>query len=70
MKVTVLRAFRNYSVGDVIPECPGGQARDWIMRGLVKQTEDPPVNGTNLKAILTAPVDRMMRKEKLTLRTK
>lgn len=59
MRVIVKRAFRNFSIGQVIPEMPGGQARDLIARGLVEVEPAPEGKG------LFAPVDRMLRKGRI-----
>jgi len=69
MRVRLLMAWGNYSKGHIIPEMPGGQARTMIARGVAEEVSTEH-NGTPLKAILQAPVDRMMRREKLQLRTK
>lgn len=56
MRVTVVKAFGTYSVGAVIPEMPGGQARTLIARGLVH--EDIPDHYEDRQA--SAPVNRAM----------
>lgn len=38
MKVTVKLAFRNYVVGQELPDVPDSLAEDWIRRGLVEQS--------------------------------
>jgi hypothetical protein len=70
VRVRLLSAWSQFSKGHIIPEMPGGMARTLILRGIAEEVVDQPVNGTGLKAILQAPVDRMMRREKLQLRTK
>lgn len=54
MMVIVEKPFGYYSVGAVIPDMPGGQARTLIARGLVRELVTD-------KAI-EAPVNRMMRR--------
>jgi hypothetical protein len=34
VKIRMIRPFRVYRVGDVIPDAPDGMARYWIARGL------------------------------------
>lgn len=53
MMVMVEKAFGYYSVGAVIPDMPGGQARTLIARGLVREVVDDKA--------MPSPVDRMMR---------
>lgn len=52
MKVVVEKAFGQYSVGHVIPEMPGGQARTLIARGLVREIGEDE--------LFQSPVNRMM----------
>ena len=57
MRVEVLKAFATFSVGHVIPEMPGGQARTLIERGFVREVGP----ARPVAAAMAAPVDRMMR---------
>lgn len=54
MRVIVEKPFSRYSVGEIIPEMPAGQARTLIARGMVREVGDG-------KAV-EAPINRMMRR--------
>lgn len=63
MRVVVQIAHGRFSVGDVIPEMPGGQARGLIARGLVREAA-----GEQKKPALTSPVDRSLRAGQMQLK--
>lgn len=65
MKVEVLRAFGNYSVGTIIPEMPGNVARSMIGRSMVREVVDD-----DLKKQFRPPVDRMIKPTQITRRNR
>jgi hypothetical protein len=56
MRVEVIKAFGAFSVGTVIPEMPGNQARTLIGRGLVRALE-----ASANRMIGVAPVQKAKR---------
>lgn len=61
MRVEVIRAYAGFSVGAVIPEMPGGQARTLIGRGYLKElpaAAAKQVQAPNNRAVQAAPANR------------
>lgn len=57
MRVEVVKAFRTFSVGHVIPEMPANEARTLIARGLVREVvERRDMPAAPNKMIRHAPV--------------
>lgn len=55
MRLKVILAFGNYRVGDIIPNCGGGVAREYIRRGFCVEADDAaPMN----RGILSLPTKR------------
>lgn len=62
MRLRVVIAFAHYRKGDIIPECGGGVAREYIRRGLcVEDCDAAPIN----RAILSLPMKRRGRPPKV-----
>ena len=56
MQIRLKMSWGQWSKGHVFADMPGGQARTLIARGLAEEIVDETD-----KAIISAPVDRMMR---------
>lgn len=61
MRLKVILAFGNYRKGDIIPECPGGVATEYVRRGFCVVDGDAPVN----RGILSLPMKRRGRPPKV-----
>ncbi|MBN9529684.1 MAG: hypothetical protein J0H82_25990 [Alphaproteobacteria bacterium] len=63
MIITILKPFGPYSRGQVLPDVPGGQARDWIARGLALEGECAPfpMAAPYHRAQPAGPISRMMK---------
>ena len=68
MKVKVTRAYAGFSVGSVIPDMPGGQARTLIGRGFVEEVKSAALSSPNDRAIQANRSSPNKDKPKLTLR--
>jgi hypothetical protein len=61
MRLKVILAFGNYRKGDIIPDCGGGVAREYIRRGFcIADDGSAPVN----RGILSLPMKRGRRPNK------
>jgi hypothetical protein len=62
MKVRVIRAYGQWSVGHIFTEMPGNVGRTLIARGLVEEVADiEPQKPADERKQFAAPADRMMR---------
>lgn len=61
MRVIVEKPFGRYSIGAVIPEMPGNQARGLIARGLVREDEPKPQMVSPARKVLQAGRDYVTR---------
>ena len=58
MRLKVILAFGNYRKGDIIPECGGGVAKEYIRRGFcIEDDGSAPQN----RGILSLPMKRRGR---------
>jgi hypothetical protein len=73
MRIKVVKAFAGFSVGAIVPDMPGGQARTLIARGLVEEIKAPTakaMQAPNNRAI-QAPAERAVANQsKPTLKLK
>jgi hypothetical protein len=58
MKVRILKAFGQFTAGQVIPEMPNNQARELIGRGLVEEVKAEPYVAPVNRAMPSAPAQR------------
>jgi hypothetical protein len=62
MKVRVIKAYGQWSVGHIFTEMPGNVGRTLIARGLVEEVaENEPQKPIQEHKQFTSPMDRMMR---------
>lgn len=69
-RIRLLMDYGNHKQHDILPYNDENMAKMLVDLQIAEVIADAPVNGTSLKSIIQAPVDRMMRRQKLTLRTK
>jgi hypothetical protein len=69
MKVRVTSAYAGFSVGDVIPDMPGGQARTLISRGLIEEVIETKRVQAPINRMVQPPVERS-NQNKPTLKLK
>lgn len=58
MKVRILKAFGQFTAGQVIPEMPNNQARELIGRGLVEEVKVDLFEASVNRSIPSAPAQR------------